>query len=322
MTFHDWLTRLALSLALVIALGSTARAGDTVGVIPDGDGALQPQLQAQIADWLTRHGHTVVAAPFPPDVVAQFTDQMKTGNPGNARDVVERSATTQSVVYARAEAKKASGARDVSVTVSWFVKGHDVATQQQDCARCTDQLLRATIDDLLKKLIGGGAVGHVKLKSSPPGARIVIDGQAIGVTPLDWDLPTGKHAITMDKAGLAPASGEVMVTAEKTELFILTLESPEAAGSHGGSKVLPVSVLVVGGLALAAGGVLIAIDSPKDDNKPTYRDSKNIGIGVAIGGAAIAGLGGYLLYRASHKRSAPVASITGSSAYLGWSGSF
>jgi hypothetical protein len=317
MTFFD---RLALSLALVIALGSTARAGDTVGVIPDGDGALQPQLQAQIADWLTRHGHTVVATPFPPDVVAQFTDQMKTGNPGNARDVVERSATTQSVVYARAEAKKAS-ARDVSVTVSWLVKGHDVATQQQDCARCTDPLLRATIDDLLKKLIGG-AVGHVKLKSSPPGARIVIDGQAIGVTPLDWDLPTGTHAIAMDKAGLAPASGEVTITADKTELFILTLEAPSSSGG-GRSRALPVATLVVGGLALAAGGVLLAIDEdPGDPNQKTYRDTGPAGLGLAVGGAAVALAGGFWLWHASHARSAPVAAITGSSAFLGWTGRF
>jgi hypothetical protein len=313
--------RIALTLAILVALGSTARAEDTVGVVPDGDGALQPQLQAQIADWLTRHGHTVMAAPFPPEAVAQFTDQMKTGNPSNARDVFERSATAGSVVYARAEARKGTGSRDVTVTVAWLVKGHDVTSQQKDCDRCTDQLLRATIDELLKKLLGGGAVGHVKLKSSPPGARITIDGQAIGITPLDWDLPTGKHSITMDKAGLKAASRDVVVTSDKTELLVLTLDPPDADAGGGSGKLLPVSVLAVGGALLAAGVVMIAIDEDPDPNKPTYRDTGPTGIGLAIGGAAVAGVGGYLLYR-SHRQSTPVAAVSHDGAFIGWAGRF
>lgn len=315
--------RIVLSLAIVAALGTPARAGDAVGVIPDGDGALQPQLQAQIADWLTRHGHSVVAAPFPPDAIARFTDQMKTGNPSNARDVFEKSATADSVLYARADAKKASGTRDFTVTVVWMVKGHDVTSQTATCDRCTDQLLRARLDDLLNRLLGGGATGHVKLKSSPPGARISIDGAApIGITPLDWDLPTGRHTITMTQDGRKPATGDVMVASDKTELLVLTLD-PLGGDSAGGppSKLLPYATLGVGVAALAVGGILIAIDEPKDPDKPTYRDSKGIGIGVAVGGAVLTGVGGYLLYR-NHKKSAPVASIGATGAYVGWAGAF
>lgn len=316
--------RIVLSLAIVAALGTPARAGDAVGIIPDGDGALQPQLQAQIADWLSKHGHGVVAAPFPPDAIAQFTDQMKTGNPSNARDVFEKSATADSVLYARADAKKTSGTRDFTVTVVWMVKGHDVTSQTADCDRCTDQLLRSKLDDLLNRLLGGGATGHVKLKSSPPGARISIDGAPpIGITPLDWDLPTGRHTITMTQDGLKPATGDVMVASDKTELLVLTLDPPGADGGGGRpSKLVPGLVLGAGVAAIAAGVVLIAIDAPRSDDKPTYRDSKGIGIGVAIGGAVVTGVGGYLLYRGLHRKSAPVASVSGDSAYVGWAGSF
>ncbi len=50
---------LGLALAALIALRSPARADGDVGVIVTGEGSMQPQLAAQLADWLSRHGQEV-----------------------------------------------------------------------------------------------------------------------------------------------------------------------------------------------------------------------------------------------------------------------
>jgi hypothetical protein len=318
--------RIALSLTVLIALASPAFA-DEVGVVVDGDGSIQPQLTAQLADWLTRHGHSVVASPLPAEAVPLFTDAMKTDNLSSGRDIVEKQATAASLVYARVDvkAKATSGARDLTVNVYWLVKGHDATSQKQDCARCTDQLLRETTENVMRKLLGGGALGHVKLKSSPPGARIVIDGQPIGITPLDWDLPTGKHTIQMDKVGYRATSRDVVIASDNLEVVVETLEPiDDTGGGSRPSRVVPVLVLSAGVALLATGGVMIAIDEDPTGKTEFYRDTGPTGIGIAIGGAVVTGVGAYLLYRTgrSTPTSTPVAAVTSDMAYVGWLGQF
>ncbi|MEO7732962.1 MAG: PEGA domain-containing protein [Kofleriaceae bacterium] len=314
---------LALALALVFALGSAARADD-VGVIVDGE-ASTPQLTAQLAAWLTKHGYTPVISPLPPETVGLFTDAMRT-NSGNAREILEKHATPASMVYVRVEikARATSGARDLTLSVYWMVKGHDATAQTKDCERCTDQLVRGALEDLLRKLIGGGAFGHLKLKSSPPGARISIDNQPIGVTPLDWDLTTGKHMIQMDKAGLKPVARELVIASDKLELVVMTLEPIDAAGGGGGhgGRLVPALVLTAGVGLLATGAVMIAIDQDSTGNAATYRDTGPAGVGFAIGGAVVTGVGAYLLYRTRHTSAAPVAAVSRDMAYVGWLGQF
>src|SRR4051812_16614476 len=186
--------RTVITLALLIALGSPARAGGDVGVIVTGESSMQPQIVAQIESWLSQHGHTLVPSPLPPEAVTALIDCFVIEDQGCARSIIEKRAKSTTMVYAKLDTKNASnGTRDVTLTAYWFDKGHDAITERKTCQHCTDQAMRTTADEIMKKLVGGGAVGHVKLKSVPPGARITIDGQPIGVTPLDWDLPPGKH---------------------------------------------------------------------------------------------------------------------------------
>jgi PEGA domain len=179
----------------------------------------------------------------------------------------------------------------------------------------------ATADTPTKKPVR--SVGHVKLKSDPPGARIVIDGQAIGVTPLDWELPTGPHTIQMDKPGLVPVTRDIVVVTDQIDVLALELRPPKP--ERFWSRDLPVGLLVVGGAAIATGGAMFAVD--QDFSKPGepahFRNSAPAGVGVAIGGAVLSGVGAYLLlFRSPSKTSTPVAVLTSDTAYVGWSGRF
>jgi hypothetical protein len=318
--------RTAITLALLVALGSSARADGDVGVIVTGEGSMQPQLAAQIEGWLSQHGHTLVPSPLPPEAITALIDCFVIEDQGCARGIVEKRARSTSMVYARLDTENnaSNGTRDVTLTAYWFDKGHDAVAERKICERCTDQLLRTTADQVMKTLVGGN-VGHVKLKSTPAGARITIDGQAIGVTPLDWDLPPGKHTILMDKAGFKPAARDIVVVRDRTDVLAMEIVPADDDDAHGQlPRIVPIGMLAVGGAALVAGGVMIAIDEdPSHSRERTYRDTAPAGVGLAISGAVIGGVGAYLLwFHSPRTTSTPVAAFTSGTAYIGWLGRF
>ncbi|HSS03422.1 MAG TPA: PEGA domain-containing protein [Kofleriaceae bacterium] len=315
-----------LALAVLIALRSPARAdsgvGD-IGVVVTGETSMQPQLTAQIGEWLSRHGHALVPSPLPPDAITQLVDCIVISDRKCAREIVEKRALTPRVVLAQLDSKNlGGGARDITVTAYWFDKGHDAVAERKTCERCTVQSLRVTADEILRKLLGSGD-GHVKLKSSPPGARIIIDGQPIGVTPLDWDLPQGKHTIAMDKRGFVAASREIAVVTDRTDT--LALDLAPVAGPEGRAswkRIVPIAMVVAGGAAVVAGGVMVALDQDTGPNEPlVIRNTGPGGVALMISGAVVGGTGAFLLFRSSGS-SAPVATIGSGGAYVGWAGRF
>ncbi len=56
-------------------------------------------------------------------------------------------------------------------------------------------------------------------------------------------------------------------------------------------RVVPWLAIGVGVAAIIGGGLLYATSETDDGSQPTYRDSRPAGIGVALGGVAIAGSG-------------------------------
>ncbi len=88
-------------------------------------------------------------------------------------------------------------------------------------------------------------------------------------------------------------------------------------------KWLPVGLMAVGGSALLAGGIMIAIDEDVDPNgqqEPNIRDTATGGVVLGLAGAAALGAGIYLWHRDKH--SAPVAAVSRDGGYVGWIGRF
>ncbi len=314
----------ALAFTLVLTTATAARAGGDIGVVVTGEGSMQPQLAAQIEGWLSSHGHTLVASPLPPEAITALVDCFVLEDQRCARGVVEKRSRTKTVVYARVDAKTTSAGRNVTLTAYWFDKSHETVAERRTCEQCTDQTLRTTADDIMKKLAGSGAgdLGHAKFRSMPTGARVSIDGQAIGVTPLDWDIAAGKHTILFDKDGRRPESREVEIAIGKTENVDVTLDVLGHVTHE--SKLIPIGVMGLGGALIATGGVLIAIHQDPGPNAPyMVHNTRGAGIGFAIGGAAVLGAGIYLyFFRHPDQDSAPVAAVTGDAGYIGWAGRF
>lgn len=71
--------------------------------------------------------------------------------------------------------------------------------------------------------------GHLSVSSTPVGASIALDGQDTGeVTPAEFDLPPGTHAITLNAEGYEPAEQAVELGFASREEVAAELEaSPE-----------------------------------------------------------------------------------------------
>jgi hypothetical protein len=326
-------TAVLTAAGILFALAAPARAGGDVGVVVTGESWMQPQLVAQIESWLSQHGHALVPSVLPPDAVNALNDCFVMGDQACARGVVDKAAGPTSVIYARVDAhSNGSDAPDLTLTAYWFDKGHDAIGEKTTCQRCTDQSLRTTAEAMLKKLVGGGDLGHVVLKSVPPGAKITIDGTPIGITPLDWDLPPGKHTIQMDAPGRKTVLRDHVVVSNKSDLIVLALAATGDEDDHTErpSRALPLGLTIGGGAALATGLALIVFTPKADAQHRYFYSTWQPGIAVAAAGAVVGGIGAYLLWFRSPETSAaaasttstPIAAFTGDSGYIGWLGRF
>jgi hypothetical protein len=313
--------RLVVSLAVVVALGSPAGATTDVGVIVTGEGSIQPQLTAQLGTWLTQHGYTLIASPLPPEAITALVDCFATEDQRCARRVMEQRARPATMVYARIDSRNnlANGTREITLTAYLFERGRDTVAERKTCDQCTDQLLRSTADDIMNKLVGSNP-GHVKLTSTPRGARIAIDGKPIGVTPLDWDLLPGKHRIELSKQGFVPVTREVVIERDKTAQVTAELRQAESVAPGGRSRVWKVGAMALGGALVVTGGVLIGIHQDKVPSEPAeVYTTRTPGIALAAGGLAVAAVGAYFLwFRSDDTKPVPIAAFTGDAGYVGW----
>lgn len=66
--------------------------------------------------------------------------------------------------------------------------------------------------------------GWIWVRSSPPGARIIVDGAETGLrTPARVELPSGQHDVRVVRRGFGTAQRSVQVTAGETIQFTETL---------------------------------------------------------------------------------------------------
>lgn len=283
---------------------------------------MQPQLAAQLEQWLTRNGHQLVASPLPPEAITTMIDCFVIEDETCARGVIDKRARSESVVFARIdlEAPTTDAERTVTVTAWWFDKGRAAIAERRFCERCTDLTLRSTADDLIAALAKSTKrdIGRLRLTSSPLGARVRVDGKHIGVTPLDHELAEGNHEVVVSHEDREELRAVAIRRGETTAVEVDVTPRTSA-------RLLPYAVLGAGGALLVTGAVLFAIDEdvpPRAPDPPEfYRNTAPAGVGLMIAGGVVTGVGAYLLW-SSRTKSAPVAALSSDSGYLGWAGTF
>jgi hypothetical protein len=310
--------RISLVLIALVLWTVPARANG-VGVVVTGDATIQPQLAAQLEDWLRQRGHLLVPSPLPSDAISTLIDCFVIEDLACARSIVETRAKAPMLVFAKVDiADTQSGMRDVTIVAYWFETGSDAMAVRRTCERCTDEAMRTMTDELMMSLAGKGRaeVGQVTLRSMPAGATVTVDGKPVGVTPVTYSAPAGAHAFKLTLASYAEATGRVTVTKGQTAEIAVELSSTKPRNK------LPYAVIGGGGALLLVGIALIATSEEDTGEKPTYRDTTALGIGLGVAGLAVAGAGTYLLLRGAPPEAGPSVAILPGGAYVGWGRTF
>lgn len=293
-------------LALVIAAG-TAHAGGGVGVVVTGTGPLPNQVESHLEAWLRDHGHAIVSSPMSQDAVTTIANCFTIDDVKCARGVVEQRSKADSVVFARID----TAGKDVTLTTYWFVKGHEVISERRVCEQCKGEQWRELADTMMTTLAASQIeTGRLRLESRPSGLMVMIDNAEVGATPFDKELPVGKHSIALTNGGVIVARKDVDIKDGKTKRLII---ETEVAVHH--SRIGP-AVLLGAGIALIGGGG-IALYYGMQNGKYEYPQATPVGIGLLAAGAG-ATIGGAILLSQTGHTSAPVASVSSDSAYLGW----
>lgn len=216
---------------------------------------------------------------------------------------------------------KATRARkQATVTVIVSGSGGDAAAQAErewsaDVPVERGDVPTATRRAVAEVLARRAQAGRVKFEvvSDPVGARLTLDREPVGVTPLTLSARPGGHALSLDLAGFAPVKTEITLAADAARMqrfayALSPLDAGLAAGGEGGAKrgaahasaAPSVPWLVAGGAAvvggLALGVVPMATLATDGDAVTVDGESRRVrfGAGSALmlsGAVALVGAG-------------------------------
>jgi len=98
----------------------------------------------------------------------------------------------------------------------------------------------------------------LSVTSQPDGATVLLDGRAVGVTPMKVDVAPGKHFLALERAGFVRASEELTLDAgQPLERRVVLVEAPvtEPTAGPAGRSVWPWVAVGTGSALMAASAV-------------------------------------------------------------------
>ncbi len=251
--------RAMVSLALAAALGwpvtTWAAEPKRVLVQPlrvDGDvkPGWTPQLAEGVSEGLERGEFEVVEGNSAPcDTPACFVSAAESG----PADFVVQSSV----------AAGADRTYTVSLQLIDGATGEVVVEVREVCDLCSVSEVRelladqsATLRTKMNDLVKGAPVSVIE--ASPSGANILIDGEAVGASPLRREVLAGRHIVRAEVEGYAPLERDVLAVDGAEETIVLTLSPlPEPQRNL---RPLAWVGLGVGVAGVAAGATFFVLD--------------------------------------------------------------
>jgi hypothetical protein len=303
------LVAVAALTALVAA--ATPAVADTGGVIVHASNPWREPVRTAALDWLERKEIDVRADPLSSrdaDALARCyqDDDEECAAPLAARAGLDQLVLiTVTIVPGKSDAP--------TITVAGWQFGRDgrvVAFDVKHCEGCRTKSIATTTDTLLDSLERMSASldqrGTLRIESTPPGARVLVDNFAAGVTPLTYKVRPGKHVISLELSGHDIEAREISVDAGQAADVSVVLRA-NGNGDRGGGRdaqrgvpgVWPWAVAGAGLVAVGAGIVLIAKDSPAEEDgrqHQTYWPTGTTGIAVTSVGVAAILTGAYFKF--------------------------
>jgi TolB-like protein len=316
-------TLMGAFVAAVVALGlagsnGVAPARQTVAAVPlQVEGELGEDWQRRLAEGvlegLSRGNFDVLA---PADLVALAPDVATCSDAA----CWARVAAAADARYLVRTVVRVQEARDYTVRVALLDgrTGAVVAEVSEPCQVCGMQEVRelvadesATLRKKLDDLVRGSPV--LVVSSTPEPARVLVDGELIGETPLRREVTEGRHVARAEKEGFVPMEREFLAVAGVEETLAFRLDPlPDTRRRH---RPWGWASLGVGLATLVPGITFLALDErPAPGDRCTganvdpsgncrYRyDTLVPGIALTVAGAVITSVGVAVLVATRRKR--------------------
>jgi hypothetical protein len=352
------LAALAAWLATVVSV--PAAAGERAALILGGELSRQEEgpLRTAAAEAVQAAGWTVVDSTLAPSAVAELlacVGRDFSDSEGCLSEVFERTRADRAVVL-RVRSTRDQG-KPVREMNGWVFRpsGKALKFGQRFCHACQAGGLETSARILVATLVRGARArarpSLLMVRSIPPGAEIRLDDKAVGVTDMDFQVYPGRHIVELARDGFEVATRDVTVDDGEHVTVEVTLKPadgaeegappapwparPEPPGPpepsprtpRPRSTLVPWLVIGAGGAALAAGGILLAMDQDTSSEAGVrdqdFRQTSWFAVGAGASGAVAIGVGLYLLFRPADERGpAPVVSLGDEAAWLGVQGSF
>lgn len=310
-------------------------------MVVTGDPALQGKVRTQVASWLQQHGFTINPKALAPDAQKTLTSCFVIEDMTCARGVVEHQATSDFVVFVRAELVGGKRAKEANLVAYWFLKDRDAAVDKRNCKPCTGAVLAKTTNELIAAIYDETALAKARLAvKEPPGLVVMLDGVNVGVTPLEQDVSPGLHSIALvrDDATL----GTISLEARQGDVLDVKvpIKAPEAsvvatpgrpvpapvlrdAPVEQRSHLVPGLILVAGVGAVATGGVFLYYGHKGGPDDPLLYPHATRQGAIIAGAGGVAVIAGLLLWwHASASPNGPTAAVTPAGTMIGWAGQF
>lgn len=321
--------RLTWSLigCLLVFLTPVARADEVLVVVTGGI----PPHEREIASGAARsafrtRGHQPLRGE---DILGEkaandFAQCVRRGDSGCSRVLVARPVPRVFVLHLEED----TGPGRPLVLTGWLLDGATgdrLGGDRRYCERCGDEALGRTSEALVSALLGSEARPadgtRLDIRSTPPGARVTVDGEPVGVTNLVYGVRPGPHAVTMERDGYRVVGLNVVAPAGRITPVSVVLEPTGPPPGDRRRRVWGWSALLGGAALTGVGIVLVALDQPAVDDgrqQPEYRRTFWPGIAVGAAGALAAGVGVYLLVAPEKGGDPSRAASVGAGPRLAW----
>jgi hypothetical protein len=203
--------------------------------------------------------------------------------------------------------------KDYQIRLTLYAaNGGEVARLEEACSLCGLAEAVDLMTDLGarmgRKIDLAARAAFVEIRSQPAGARVLIEGELVGTTPLVLPLDPGIHQLHIERAGYIDLWRRVdVVGGETSELDVDLQRIPPK--SHDRGKLFAGfggAALIAGVGGVAGSTALFAIeeqpifgcsgaDIDTDGNCRWRYATREAGVGLAVGGAVLIGTGVALL---------------------------
>lgn len=238
--------------------------------------------------------------------------------PDESRCLLDLASKVEADYILRSTARRQGTGWQLAMDIFDVTVSGPAAHSDRDCPGCTAEQAAKELAALFPPLFSKATSrsrGRLEVRSDPPGATVILDGETVGVTPFAAAIWAGSHKLVVRKPDLSPEEQELDIRDGATADLNLTLRPPAAPPPKPVSEVKqptlvwkrgprPLWRILVGSAGIGAAALLLgfgasalyydgqcSVPIPEGGICRQIFQTRSIGIGLTAAAALVGGAG-------------------------------